>query len=502
MTVVPSGQRLVDHLIARVKAFCASRGLEAFLVGGLVRDHLAGLPTRDVDLAVRVPSLAGADLFDLAGQLAQSAFPGEATFVPLDQVHGVARVVVSTGGQRWYVDLSGFSDDIASDLARRDFTVDALGLPLDAWGAPDWPSRLVDPFGGLRDLEGRLIRALSDSVFRDDPVRLLRAVRLAARLGFAIEPQTRRLVVRDAHLLPTVAQERVRDELLLILALEGAKEHLLLADQLGLLGRVFPELEPTKGVVQPKEHHWDVFGHLLECVAAAERVTRPGDDPVLALVPWDGQMEAYFDAEASDGHTRRTLLKLAALLHDIAKPQTKTIEPSTGRMRFFGHSELGAAMARQALGRLRFSARGIRMVSTMVEHHLRPAQMGQGTELPTRRAVYRYFRDLGEVAVDTLYLSLADYLAARGPAISIQDWELHVRIVRHTLELGLKEEAAPRQSWLVNGHDLMQAFHLLPGPELGSVLEAVHEAQAAGEVTTREEALAWVERYLAQGKPE
>jgi poly(A) polymerase len=199
--------------------------------------------------------------------------------------------------------------------------------------------------------------------------------------------------------------------------------------------------------------------------------------------------------EASDGHSRRAILKLAALLHDIAKPRTKAPDEN-GRIRFLGHQEQGARMAEAVCQRLRLSSRGVRMVSAMVEHHLRPTQMAQGAELPTARAVYRYFRDLEDVAVDTLYLCLADYLAAKGPALDVEDWKRHVRIVGHILKAGQAARPSSATAWLVNGHDLMEALDLAPGPSLGEALDAVHEAQAVGEVSSREEALEWASRYV------
>jgi len=209
-------------------------------------------------------------------------------------------------------------------------------------------------------------------------------------------------------------------------------------------------------------------------------------------------MESHFAQVVSDGHNRRTMLRLAALFHDIAKPATKAVD-ERGRTRFLGHQAEGAALAGDILERLRLSRRGVQMVCGMVEHHLRPTQMSQGAEMPTPRAVYRYFRDLKEVAIDTLYLCLADYLAARGPKLVLDDWDRHARIVRRILEAGLEKRSPEEKPWLVNGHDLMKALGLSEGSFLGAVLEAVHEAQVAGEVKTREEALAWAGSYVAEG---
>jgi len=304
------------------------------------------------------------------------------------------------------------------------------------------------------------------------------------------------LITRDAQLAATVSGERVRDEFLAILAMPGARDHLGLLDRLGLLTTLFPELGAAKGVVQPREHYWDVFQHLLETASAVERVIRRDDtDAVAREVPWSDGLALHFAEVVSDGYDRAALLKLAALFHDVAKPETKAVDES-GRTRFLGHPTRGATTVRDVLERLRMSRRGIDMVCTMVEDHMRPTQMSQGGDMPTRRAIYRYFRDVKDVAIDTLYLCLADYLAARGPLLALDDWQRHVRIVRYILETGLEEAPDKGKKWVVNGHDLMQVLSIGPGPFLGEVLDAVHEAQAAGEVGSREDALAWASRYI------
>ena len=502
-------------MLARLTRFFASRsfsGGTAFLVGGYVRDRLLGLDPKDLDIAV------AADPQELGRELAQEL---GGAFVPVSPAHGVARVVVPPSLEladgadagtrpgeagaspvpqaRRTIDLARLAGTIEEDLARRDFTVNALAVPLDHWLSPRWEQVALDPFNGRQDLTRKRIRAVSPGVFQEDPGRLLRAVRLAARLGFRLDPDTARSVRADASRIALVSGERVRDEFLDILAGEGARGQLEALDRLDLLCRIIPELAVTKGVDQPRAHHyWDVWGHLLHCVEAAEGVTGGHrNSAIYSLVPWTGERVAYFRQEVSDGHTRRTILKLAALFHDIAKPQTKGPD-ATGRIRFLGHSEKGAEMAVRRLGDLRLSSRGIGMVRRMVEEHLRPAQMSQGAELPSPRAVYRYYRDLGDVAVDNLYLCLADYLAAKGPELSPDRWAGHVRMVAHILQ-GVTPAPGPGQpARLVSGSDLMQHFGLPPGPRVGWLLDQIAEARAAGEVTTREEALALAARELQE----
>jgi poly(A) polymerase len=208
------------------------------------------------------------------------------------------------------------------------------------------------------------------------------------------------------------------------------------------------------------------------------------------------EVREHFQEEVCQGHARVALLKLSALLHDIAKPETRTFDED-GRMRFFGHARVGAAMAAAIMRRLRFSGAEARQVEVMVREHLRPLQIAQDGP-PTRRALYRYFRDTGEAALDVLVLSLADHLATVGPRLDWQDWQAHVGLVGHIVAQRFAEEAltpvAPGR--LVSGHDLMEALGLTPGPLVGRLLGAIEEAQGAGEVTAREEALALARREL------
>ena len=473
------------ELIPRLVSFFANLGVDAYIVGGAVRDRTLGRePSSDIDLAVAGDAVAAGRA--LAGALG-------ASFAPLSVPRGMVRVVLPPDEeqttQRTTIDLSGFSESIQDDLGRRDFTVNALAVPLPEWCAEDFAGQVIDPCGGRPDLTQKTIRALGPRVFEDDPARLLRAVRLSGQLGFRIEPDTVRSLLSNSHLLPRVAPDRVRDEFLRILAPYGARARIDALDQLGLFKHIIPELMAAKGVDQPQMHYWDVWGHSLHTVEAVEGVTGGHQNsPIFSCVPWTPESEAHFQEVVSDGHTRRTILKLAGLFHDVAKPQTKSLEPD-GRTRFFGHSEQGAEIAEHRLSELRLSKRGATMVSGMVLHHLRPAGMSNDGLWPTDRAIYRYFRDTGDVAIDTLYLAMADYLGAKGPELSHPQWLEHARMIAHVLYTGTKEPVSVSTVRLVNGNDLMSCFQLQPGPHIGSLLDAIDEARAAGEIETREQAL-------------
>ncbi|MCX7912219.1 MAG: HD domain-containing protein [Dehalococcoidales bacterium] len=476
------------RLLAEISRLFRAKGIKAFLVGGFLRDSLLGRKTLDLDIAV------DGDAPEIARQLADEI---GGRYVLLDDARKTARVIIPDSGLQ--IDLTTVEGDITGDLARRDFTVNAMAIELEKAASPDLTG-LIDPFGGRDDLSRGVIRAVSDAVFREDAVRLLRAVRLAAELGFAIESSTAALVRRDLGFIRHVPGERVREELLRIFALPDAGRHIARLEELGILTALIPELEAARDVRQPPLHVWDVLTHSIMTVAAVAAVLREdrweyAGDETIGLVPWSHELNEHFDEVISHGSTRRSLIRLAALLHDIAKPRTKTLD-TQGRARFLGHAEQGADDAGIIMTRLRFSHREIELVKLLITHHLRPTQMSQ-EGMPTRRAIYRYFRDTGRSGIDLLYLSLADHLATRGQTLDRDEWAKHTAVVKHVLDQYFATPA-PLPPRLISGHDIMETFRLPPGPEIGRLLEAAREAQAAGEIKSREEALELVRHLIGK----
>jgi poly(A) polymerase len=478
-------------LLAAARAFFDAEGVDAYVTGGCLRDALLGRPAHDIDLSI------AADPLDVGRRLAD-ALGG--AFVPLHEEFSIARVVLRDEEGSYSIDLLPVRGEMEGDLAERDFSIDAMAMPLALFlGGKRRP--LIDPGGGKRDLGRRLVRATSEDVFRRDPLRLLRAVRLCAELDFSLEEETAALARRDASLLVEAAPERQRDELLRILDSRRAAAGLRLADELGLLEQLLPEITATRGEEQPPEHHWDVFQHSLETVAALDVLLNPEEPSGRHWAPlwrylW-AEMKELPDVErhfGELGHGRVGVLKLGGLLHDIAKPATRTIDEN-GRMRFFGHAREGAGRVGPILRRLRFSGAEVRLVETMVREHLRPLQIAKDGA-PSRRALFRYFRDCGDAAIDVLFLSLADHLATVGPRLEWDGWRRHVAVIKYILMQRFADETLVAPPRLLTGYDLMEALALSPGPLVGQLLAAVEEAQGAGEVRDREEALALARREL------
>jgi poly(A) polymerase len=365
------------------------------------------------------------------------------------------------------------------------------------------PLKLIDPFSGRHDLRDKIVRQVSERIFEADAARLLRAVRLAAELDFTIEPETESLIHDYSQTVTEVPGERIREELLRLLAVPRASYYLRYLDELGLLLALVPELAEAKGVEQPTVHFWDVFEHSLQTVAALEFLLREtdweyGNEDMLSTAPWSEAIDRHLFQEVSSGSNHKVLLKLGGLLHDIAKPMTKSID-DTGRARFLGHAKQGAAITVGILERLRFSNREVSLVESLVCHHLRPAQMANG-ELPTQRAIYRYFRDVGEAGINVILLALADYLASRGPLASMEEWRNHCRLMNYILAEHGKQQVKILPVKLIDGDDIMDKFDLAPGPLVGRLLAIINEAHASGEISTREEALALVQTELSVTK--
>ena len=296
---------------------------------------------------------------------------------------------------------------------------------------------------------------------------------------------------------------------MICLTLPGSNKTLKLLDKLNILKEIIPELELSKGIEQPKEHFWDVFNHSVESVGQLERILQPGYNPhspdyeagefAIELIPKIDCICGYFNNVIGDGYTRLAICKLACLLHDIAKPTTKTIEDN-GRIRFLGHNSKGAEIAELILKRLRFSGSTISLLCEQIRQHLRPSQMSPDNELPSGKAIFRYFRDAGDAAIDTLYLNLADYMAARGPLLERDEWETHCRTINHILKESFAEKGPANIPRLVTGHDIMDRLSIPPGPKIGQILMAVTEAQSEGKIANREQALKFIESVSTLGE--
>lgn len=489
------------NLEHRVVSWLAGQDVTAYLAGGCVRDQLLGRHIYDLDVAVSGDGMA------LARRLANSF---DADYYTLDRQRGVGRAILRReSGERLLVDIARFrGEDLAADLAGRDFTINALAVDVCA------PATVIDLHGGLADLEAGSIRVVSEGAIRRDPLRALRAIRQAAQLDFALTSETEALIRRDGTALAGVAGERICEELSKLLVCASAAPFLSDLDRLGLLCVILPELEPLRDLSQPPPHSFGALKHSLETVGGLEfvldglgltvagrgtvGVRKSGGGQELGKLPeYAEEVGRHLNAVVSNARPRLVTLKMAALLHDVGKPAMRTADEG-GRLRFLGHEEIGAKMAGEAFQRLRFSSAEARLGETIVRDHMRPLML-VSQERVSSRAMYRFFRDAGDAGIDVLLLALADHLATYGLESAGNGWQHLVGLVTQMLGYYWERETERAKSPpLVDGRDLLGSFGLKPGPQIGRLLEAVREAQAVGEVRTRGEAMDLV-RSLLEG---
>jgi tRNA nucleotidyltransferase/poly(A) polymerase len=475
------------HLVVeRLRELLHEAPGEAYFVGGCVRDLLLGRPLHDLDLVVAGDAIA------LARTVAR-AF--RAAFVLLDEENGIARVVL-----RGEEDGGGSTIDFArmrgahlvEDLAARDLTINAMAMfPAAFWqfvhGETATPE-LIAPHGGQEDLAAGRLRAVSRQSFTDDPLRTMRVVRFAGELHFAVAPETAAWVRETAALLPQVSWERIRDELVRLLNCPQSAPYLPLLNSLGLLPHVLPEL--AVGPLERQDRAWETVCCLEWLAAAMEGGSlRTGEGSywrpaVLTGYPtldpgllYTAHLRRYLDERLAE-RPRRVLLKLAVLL-----------EPGLLET---GKSEAATRTAQEAARRLRLSTRESVTLGTLATF-----RTWAGTLEASRRCVYRFYRDTGEGAIGVLLLTLAADLAQAGPSLEPGWWDGRVDRVEAILRLRYEQTYEvidpPR---LLDGSDLIQTLGLVPGPLIGSLLEGIREAQTAGEIVSREDALAWARRAL------
>jgi poly(A) polymerase len=439
----------------QVVAWLSGQPERVYAVGGWVRDRLLGRSTRDMDLVVPTGGCA------LARELADF-FGGQ--YYALDAERDTGRALLPDSDQgHLTVDVARLrAPTLLADLLDRDFTINAMAQPVGD------PAQVVDPAAGRTDLQAGLLRAVNERAVRRDPVRSLRAVRLAAEFGFVIESATETFVLEAAPFLREVARERLRDELARILELNNSPVAIRELDRLGLLAALFPQLQACRGLVQPKAHAVDVLEHSLATLEAL-----------------------------ADRRPLSVVVKLAGLLHDVGKAMDAGMAGDR-LVHLQDPSQRGAEMVRRIFGRLRFSSAEALFAGRVVQHHRRPLHLASQGYVSARE-VYRFFRTTQTAGPAALLLSLADWRAngPRGGGVSGEQplEPLVRRMLRDYFERFTTRVSPPP---VVSGHDLMDEFGLASGPQIGRLLEEIREAQVMGQVRTRDQALALAKTRLAR----
>ena len=481
-------------LLADIRPALAGLAQPVYLVGGAVRDAVLGRASHDLDFVT--PEGAIRLAFKVADFLRQPAYV-------LDQERDTGRVVLPEAETT--LDFARFRGaDLTADLQDRDFTINAMAMPATAVSTAD----LIDPCNGLSDLAARQIRLARPDALERVPVRALRALRLALQLAFTLAEETVTAVRAAAPSLSQPSIERVRDELLRLFdgpAPDRALQGML---DLGLLPPTLPELAALDDVAQSPPHVYPVFAHTVAVlrwlVGVETAVFRPDVplDPALELVrqtlaPYAEPVAAHLERAVDGGLNGRLLLRLGALYHDVGKAATQAVAED-GRIRFLDHERVGAEMTARRLRRLALSNQTIKHVEAVVAHHMRPLHLATAVGGPSRRAIYRYFQAAGTAGLDVGLLALADHLGTYGGPGPAEGWERLLgvigRLFAHYFD---HHETAVSPTPLLTGSDLIRELQLTPGPEIGRLLRLLHEAQAVGEISSREEALAFARQSHA-----
>ncbi|MFH0959277.1 MAG: hypothetical protein V1897_11295 [Pseudomonadota bacterium] len=462
---------------------------ESYLVGGTVRDALLGRSTiSDFDIAV------DGDGYELARLLAGS-LSINATFVPLDKVRRVGRVVAPMSPIS-VIDVSTFKGPtISDDLCARDFTINSMAAHLWDILAGRFSEAIIDPVGGRDDLAGHTIRISSETSFESDPLRMIRAFRFEAQLNFGIDRGTLLQIKNMAHTIELVSGERMRDELTVILSSENSHSIVSEMAEFGLLWSMFPALIPTLGFEQNRFHHLDVWRHTLSTLKNLESIIAHLPE---ILGDLSETVLSYLNEQLVPGRKRMWLLKLAVLLHDSGKPASLTIDDQ-GRRRFFGHEKISGSIASAVGGSIKLASREVSALSLWVEGHMRTSILC--LEDASQRSMMRFCRDFGRDLIGLALLHLADLSASQGPARSSNEFRQSILGVRRILDILAEQERMPSRP-LLNGDELMSEFGLQQGPRLGAILRWLTTEQSLGAIKNKDQASEAVRRYLSMSEAE
>ncbi len=473
-------------------------GQELFLVGGAVRDLLLEHPINDLDFVFAENPVG------LARRIAKKL---DAGFFVLDDERHTSRVIYKMpDDEPFLLDFVQFTGkSLNEDLKNRDFTINAMALSTRD------PESLIDPCGGWGDLKAGVIHLCSKQALVDDPVRMLRAVRQAHQFGFTYGPGLDRAMKAAARKLDQTTPERRRDEFFRIL--EGPEPAEALKDcyRFGIMEKMIPKLMKQAEIPASPPHQFPLLDHTFKVVENYQRlldaltsIEEPAvEDPwwlvdaVGAMRSFSDDIQAYFANEITPGRSVRELALLGALLHDVAKPETLSVDEN-GRNHYYGHDKRGSEMVMGIARSMRLSNAEADWLGTMVRYHMRLLPMINAEGGPTRKAIYRFFQSTGEVGAAIAILSLADTLGTYGPTMDKSLWEKSLVVVQAVMQAWWREKGKiVSPSLLLDGNDLQKEFHLQPGAVIGKLLAALKEAQASGEVLDKEQARQFIQKQLA-----
>ncbi len=472
-----------SKVLQSLQRLSAKNGKETYLVGGAIRDLLLGKPLgKDFDFVVQgeVSGRARAVAQEMGGH----AFPLEESF-------GTWRVILKKGRKKTELDFSLMQGrNIFEDLRQRDFTINSMALSLEEIFHREAPD-LIDPLNGVSDLRRRILRANSEESLRQDPLRMLRAFRFSSTLRFSVEDETLRIVQRNKDLILRSARERIRREFFTALGENRSGHFLRQLNVAGLLGEIFPEIQGWENLNRGLPNS-SLLEHSFRTVDAGEFIFTHLEE----LYPSFGRSPVHhFSQAVEEGIPRRALFKFVAFFHDSGKPGTLARRQEDQFPRFLDHDQEGQKVNIAIAQRMKLSRRSIRIISDLTRQHMRIHSLSRAKEI-TPRAKYRFFQDLGKEGIDLVFLALSNALASKSTEFPLSlssglpDDFLKIKEVgAELLRYYYGEFTQKPQKPLLDGKEIMETLGVPQGKAIGVLLDRLREAEVAGKVQTREEAL-------------
>ncbi|MFO8083622.1 MAG: HD domain-containing protein [Desulfobacterales bacterium] len=442
-----------------------------YLVGGAVRDWLLEKPTKDIDIVCR-------DAEKCSQIISRKK---NVTVIPFKKKVDVPCYrIVDRDDKNFVIDISEMrGDNIYEDLKCRDFRMNAMAMEIKPGGISDV---LIDPLGGQNDLRRKLISLCSDHAISDDPLRTLRAIRFSAQMGFAIGTNTQAAICHQAGRLKESAPERIMSELIRIFNISRSIDYIRLMDRLGLLEVVLPEIQPMKGCSQNLYHHQDVWEHSLSVLEVLETIVNDAGN-------YFGD-HSFSVLHCLEKNNRLPILKMAALLHDVAKPVTRIQDPKSGKIAFYSHDAKGKLILYKVAVRLKMSQKNRVILEMLAGEHIHVVNLAKaGVKKGT---IVRFFRKHGDDAVLLIILSMADSLSKKGPLATKERKKAYLDWCRNIISeyfVDIKKYLADND--LIDGNDLIQ-MGIAQGPRMGKILRKVRDARDSGMLQNKQDALVFV----------
>lgn len=443
-----------------------SLGIDLYLVGGCIRDSFLDRPNNDRDIAVTDR------VFDFSRRLADET---GSSFVTLDKEFGIARVVPRS--KELYLDFALTRGGIEDDLLRRDFTINAMAANLRN-------CEVLDPSGGMADLENQLVRSYSRQNITDDPLRILRAYRMSAKLGFSIDPRTQEWIGAEKERLPEISFERIRDEIFKIMKDPHSGKYIRALYRDGILGILIPELLLMEGMDQNNFHKFDVLEHSLVAYDEVEKLLYEAP----STLPCRDLIGEYLNESIAGDRIRLQAMKFAVLLHDIGKPAVRRIDHN-GILYYKGHHTEGRNIWNKISDRFKLSNKEKSLGGRMIERHLEPVFIPLKDHKTQQELLYDFYLAAGDAAVGVILLSWGDVEAGQGEALKQNLIDNHHNFSRGMIRdyFGKAPIAHPPQ--FINGKDVMNLLNLESGQEIGRLMEILRKASALEQIKSRKEAV-------------